>query len=69
MVKRFDPAELIASLEEEGYHRAAIARAAGLPRYTVTRIANGDVRYPSYDNVMALQKSAERLRVLHMCNK
>jgi hypothetical protein len=61
MEKRFDPAELIASLESEGYQRVMIARAAGLPKSTITRLANGLVRRPSYDSVTALQRAGDRL--------
>lgn len=66
MTKRFDPAILIASLESEGYRRADIARAAKLNRSTVTRLANGDTRRPSYDCVEALQRAASTL--LHTRN-
>jgi transcriptional regulator with XRE-family HTH domain len=69
MVKRFDPADLIASLESEGYRRIVIARAAGLPRSTITKIANGDVRRPSYASVTALQKCAETLLMFPIRNK
>lgn len=67
MEKRFNPADLIISLEGEGYRRAEIARAAHLPRSTITRLANGDVRRPSYDSVTALQRGADRL-MLHTRN-
>jgi hypothetical protein len=67
MEKRFNPALLIASLEIEGYRRADIARAAHLPRSTITRLANGDVRRPSHDSVIALQRGADRL-MLHTRN-
>jgi lambda repressor-like predicted transcriptional regulator len=61
MKERFDPAELIASLESEGYQRVMIARAAGLSKSTITKLASGTVRRPSYDSVTALQRGAERL--------
>jgi hypothetical protein len=69
MRERFDPAELIASLELEGYQRIAIARAAGLPKSTITRLGNGLVRRPSYDSVTALQKGAETLLRFHTRNR
>jgi transcriptional regulator with XRE-family HTH domain len=69
MEKRFDPADLIASLEIEGYRRAEIARAAGLPRSTITRLASGNVPRPSYDSVTALQKGAQALLVFRTRNK
>lgn len=63
-MKRFDPAVLIASLESEGYRRAAIAKAAGLQRSTITRFANGERgRRPSVDSLEALQRGADRLSV------
>jgi hypothetical protein len=66
MEKRFNPAELIASLEHEGYQRVMIARAAGLSKSTITKLASGAVRRPSYDSVTALQKGAAGLaRVSH----
>jgi transcriptional regulator with XRE-family HTH domain len=62
MKERFDPAELIASLESEGYRRATIARAAGLSKSTITMMANGDRgRHPSHDSVTALLRAGARL--------
>jgi transcriptional regulator with XRE-family HTH domain len=61
MGKRFDPVVLIASLEQEGYRRADIARASNLARSSITRLANGEFRRPSYETATALQRAADHL--------
>jgi transcriptional regulator with XRE-family HTH domain len=58
LAKRFDPASIILVLEESGNTRAAIARAAGLDRSTITRYAQGEFRRPSLDAAQRLEKAA-----------
>lgn len=56
-----DPASLIFSLEREGVTRALIARESGLDRSTITRLASGDIRRPSYECVIKLQAGVARI--------
>jgi transcriptional regulator with XRE-family HTH domain len=59
---KFDPCLLIATLEEDGASRADIARETGLARSTITRLARGDIRRPSYDAVMRIERAGVTLR-------
>lgn len=51
-----DFAGLIAGLESKGQTRSAIARAAGISRVTVWRIATGQARAPAYDTIQRLKR-------------
>lgn len=58
MAEKFDAALLISSVEALGIRRAAFARAAGVDRSTITRLAAGEIRRPSHELVVKLQSGA-----------
>lgn len=55
-----DFAGLIAGLEASGRSRAEIARAAGISRATVWRLATGQAREPAYGTIQRLKRLESR---------
>lgn len=54
-MKNADFQGLIAGLESQGLSRTEIARAAGISRQTVWRIASGQAREPGFNTIRRLE--------------
>jgi transcriptional regulator with XRE-family HTH domain len=59
-MKKDDFAGLIAGLESQGFNRSEIARAAGISRKTVWRIASGQAREPDFNTIQRLRRFEEK---------
>lgn len=64
-----DLAAIIAGLEATGLSRTEIANQARLSRNTVWRMAQGEVREPTYSSVMRIKGLADRRAVRHLEQK